>query len=340
MKMIMKRKLNKIVVFLLLLTCIVPMTGFSVKAAEYASCWLTVSQTVEATDSEEEPVYRYRLKTLNEGNPMPEDSSEGEYILELEGKDEVEIQIDFTRTGEYRYSFERIVEESNGYVCDENAYTIIVGVKYDNKGQLISETSAIRQSNGMKAKALKFNYTYNPEAAATVDVQGANTTATMATNNNAAGDNQQGNAAGQMADNNPGDGNTQEDLEQLGDEAVPRGLRNTDAWAFANLILAVVTFLGTIILWIAYYIKKKKIEKSHEQEEIGTTEESNFYKSFRILSIVVGAASVVFFFLTEDVTLPIRMTDQYTWIMTVAFFVQLIDMLYIWTKGKGHKEKE
>ena len=190
------------------------------------------------------------------------------------------------------------------------------------------------------ASALKFNYTYNPEAAATVDVQGANTTATMATNNNAAGDNQQGNAAGRMADNNPGDGNTQEDLEQLGDEAVPRGLRNTDAWAFANLILAVVTFLATIIPWIAYYIKKKKIEKSHEQEEIGTTEESNFYKSFRIFSIVVGAASVVFFFLTEDVTLPIRMTDQYTWIMTVAFFVQLIDMLYIWTKGKGHKEKE
>lgn len=343
MKITKKNKLNKIVVFLLLLTCIVSITGFSAKAAGKASIWLTVSQTIEKTAvsaSDEAPVFWYRLTPLEDGNPMPEGSSEDEYILKVEGNTKEDtkarIQIDFTHTGEYTYSFERITDEETDYVCDEDGYTIIVGIKYNNEGRLISETSVIHKSNGMKEEALKFNYTYEPDIAGTGQV-GNTADANDAQLANATTRNR---AVNNQEVSNPEAIDTQEDLEQLGDEAVPRGLRNTDAWALANFILAAVILLGTIILWIAYLIKKKKSDKSNDETEGNKTVELNLYKPLRIFSTVIAVASVIFFFLTEDITLSVRMTDQYTWIMVVAFFAQLIDVLYVWSKGQNQREKE
>lgn len=341
MKMKKRKKLNKIVVFLLLLTCIVSITGISAKAAGNASVWLTVNQIIEESDiliEKEEKVFQYSLIPLESRNPMPEGNSGNEYTLTLEGNKEFEIQIDFNQPGKYSYSFKRIADKDTKYVCEEETYTIVVHVKYGVRGELITETFVLKESNQMKVSTLDYVYEYEPDSTSTEpEENGADADANDAQLANATTRNR---AVNNQEVSNPEAIDTQEDLEQLGDEAVPRGLRNTDAWALANFILAAVTLLGTIILWIAYLIKKKKSDKSNDETEGNKTVELNLYKPLRIFSTVIAVASVIFFFLTEDITLSVRMADQYTWIMVVAFFAQLIDVLYVWSKGQNQREKE
>lgn len=343
MNTIRKNKMNKVVVFLLLLACLVSTTGFAVKAAGNASVWLPVIQTVEVPDStisEDEQSFEYTLTPLETGNPMPAGSSDNRYVMTLTGNEESEIQIDYDRTGVYSYHFTQKTEENSGFTCENKQYTITVYVKQNN-GKLITDASVAKQSNGMKDSALKFANVYDPELTKeqknvpsnnnkTANGEPEETTVQQTPAQNTAANN----ATTLSAD--AGDASDAgEDLEKLGSEAVPRGLRNTDAWALWNLILAAATLLGGIILFVAYLLKKKRSEENSEEGSEQESENVPLHRPLRVISLILGAASVIFFFLTEDMTLPVRLTDQYTWIMVIGFVVQLIFMIYIVARGQG-----
>lgn len=326
--------------FLLLLACLFSMTGFSAKAAVNTSIWLPVKQIFEASGTavpEEQQVFEYSLVPLETGNPMPEGSSEKEYTLTLTGDQEAKIQIDYSRTGVYSYHFRQVVDEpKDGYLYDDEQYTITVYVKHNTQGELISEVSVAKRTNGMKVAALEFINSYDAASFAETDdpneanpsdydAQGAAEEAAGIVDN--AASNQPGEdeeAVGLQEDEG-------EDLEQLGSEAIPRGLRNTDAWALWNLIFAAVTFVCSIILFITYLKKRTESQENENSEE---AEKKKLCKPARICSLIVSIASVVFFILTEDVRLPMKWADQYTWIMAVGFLVQVVDILYIRKKGK------
>ena len=57
----------------------------------------------------------------------------------------------------------------------------------------------------------------------------------------------------------------------------------------------------------------------------------------RILSIVVTLAAVLVFIFTEDITLPMVITDQWTWVMAAISVVQVVLAVFA---GKGHKEND
>lgn len=347
MNTIRNNKLNRVIVFLLLLACLFSMTGFSAKAAGNTSIWLPVEQTVEDSGAEvpgEQQVFEYSLVPLETGNPMPEGSSGNEYALTLTGNQETEIQIDYSATGVYSYHFRQVMDEpKEGYIYDEEQYTITVYVKHNTQGKLISEVSVAKRTDGMKVAALEFTNRYeagssnvNPSGDEPQDTAEDTTGAvdnTLA--NQSGGDNEAEGAEGLQEEEG-------EDLEQLGSEAVPRGLRNTDAWALWNLIFAVVTVIGSIILLITYVKKRRESEDEQNNEENQSGEDEDAEKKklcrpARIFSIIVSVASVIFFILTEDVTLPMKWVDQYTWIMIVAFLAQVVDMLYIGSRGKEKK---
>lgn len=334
--------------FLLLLACLFSMTGFSAKAAGNTSIWLPVKQTFESsgvTIPKEQQVFEYSLVPLETGNPMPEGSSGNEYALTLTGDQEAKIQIDYSTTGVYSYHFRQVKDEpKDGYIYDEEQYTITVYVKHNTQGEIVSEVSVAKRTNGMKVAALEFKNGYEAGSSDVTpsgdgqqdtaeDTAGA---ADNASENQPGGDNEAEGAEGlQEAEG--------EDLEQLGSEAVPRGLRNTDAWALWNLIFAILTVIGTVILFITYMKKRTESEddqnnQENQSEEDDDAEKKKLCRPARIFSLIVSIASVVFFILTEDVTLPMKWVDQYTWIMFVAFLIQVVDMLYIGIRGKEKKE--
>lgn len=362
MNTIRKNKLNIVAVFLLLLACLFSMTGFSAKAAGNTSIWLPVKQTFESSEkalSGDQQAFEYSLVPLETGNPMPEGSSENEYALTLTGNQETTIQIDYSNTGVYSYHFRQVIDEAkDGYTYDEEQYTITVYVKHNTRGELISEVSVAKQTNGMKVAALEFENRYAPwdsartpsqdepdgdgdePDAAAADANGA------AAVDNASVDQQGGDGAQGAEELQEAEG---EDLEQLDSDAVPRGLRNTDAWALWNLIFAALTVLGSVILLITYLRKRTESEdgdaqedqesRSVENEEEEDAKKKRLCRPARVFSLIVSIASVIFFILTEDVTLPMRWADQYTWIMVVIFLVQIVDMLFIRVRGKKKEEK-
>ena len=345
MNTIRKNKMNKVVVFLLLLACLVSTTGFAVKAAGNVSVWLPVIQTVEVPDStisEDEQSFEYTLTPLETGNPMPEGSSENKYIMTLTGDEEAQIQIDYSRTGVYSYHFTQKSEENSGFTCENKQYTITVYVKHGGDGELVSEASVAKQSNGMKDSALKFTNVYDPELfeeQKEVPSNDAGTASEEPAAQQPSARNTVGNNAATLSADAGDASDAGEDLEKLDSEAVPRGLRNTDAWALWNLILAAATLLGGIILFAAYLLKKKHSQENSEQESEQESEEVLLHRPLRIASLILGTASLIFFFLTENVTLPVKLTDQYTWIMVVGFVIQLIFMIYIVAKGNEKTEE-
>lgn len=372
--------MNQVAVFLLILACLVTATGIPAEAAEKTSVWLPVKQTVKTTArsvSTDDQVFLYSLTAREEENPMPEGSSGGEYMLELAGQRDAEIQIDYTAEGTYTYQFRQVTEEKRpGVTYDEEKYLITVRVKKGSGGGLVSEAAVKKESNGMKAASMDYTNVCGAEA-------GLPGGSDLPDESGKPGDFQTGDGSGLSADGleksgkrgsmeldeeaeetggdgisgsgnteaaaaaagdagaengaAPGEaeGNAGENLEELGAEDVPRGLRNTDAWALANLLLAAGTVLCTLVLLLTYL---KKEETSREENEESVRRKRNGVP--RIVSLVVSIMSVIFFLLTEDVTLPLRMTDQYTWMMAAGFLVQIIDIVYIRMNKKEKKENK
>ena len=54
-------------------------------------------------------------------------------------------------------------------------------------------------------------------------------------------------------------------------------------------------------------------------------------------SIVVTLAAVLVFIFTEDITLPMVITDQWTWVMAAISVVQVVLAVFA---RKGHKEND
>jgi hypothetical protein len=112
-----------------------------------------------------------------------------------------------------------------------------------------------------------------------------------------------------------------EENTEIGEVEPP--LASGAAWPLINLLFAIVTIIVMAALWIAYASRRKK-EDETLRKHLGA----------RVLSIVVAAASVIAFFLTEDVSLPIGMTtDKWTILMAAILVVQVVVAILSRTKS-------
>ncbi|MCL2757398.1 MAG: hypothetical protein FWD43_04900 [Coriobacteriia bacterium] len=97
---------------------------------------------------------------------------------------------------------------------------------------------------------------------------------------------------------------------------------NFTAWALINLILAVVGILAAVVMLIAFFSKRKQEETTHDDYE-QTEQKRRKRMTWRIVNVIAGVIAVVLFFLTEDITAPMTLVDNWTIWQAVVFVAQI-----------------
>ena len=103
-----------------------------------------------------------------------------------------------------------------------------------------------------------------------------------------------------------------------------------ESWALINLLAALLTIIIGLVLLIIYIIDKLKEDDSEDKEY-----KNKLFR--RVVSFIIGIIALIIFFLTEDITLPMVLVDQWTILMIIILIINII--LAILSRRK-EKEKE
>ena len=127
--------------------------------------------------------------------------------------------------------------------------------------------------------------------------------------------------------------------EKVEKEKTPKA-RPEKFWALINLICAIVTVLFGLLLLISKRHKSEDDEEDDEtkQQTNNDDEEKEQEKKrgafTRVLAVLIAILSVVFFLVTEDLSLRWTWTDQWTIWMVVIGFVQIV-VFFVGRKWKN-----
>lgn len=91
--------------------------------------------------------------------------------------------------------------------------------------------------------------------------------------------------------------------ETIGDEETPLA-GGSSAWALLNLILTILTALGSVVLVIGYFGKKRSI--------------------WHLISLIPGIGAIVAFALTQDMSQKMAFVDRWTLLMVIIAVVQIV----------------
>ncbi len=136
----------------------------------------------------------------------------------------------------------------------------------------------------------------------------------------------------------------EEKVEKVEKEKTPKA-RPEKFWALINLICAIVTVLFGLLLLISKRHKNKDDEDDETKDQTTTNddEESEQEKKrgafTRVLAVLIAILSVVFFLVTEDLSLPWTWTDQWTIWMVVIGLVQIV-VFFVGRKWKNVDDDE
>ena len=133
--------------------------------------------------------------------------------------------------------------------------------------------------------------------------------------------------------------------EKVDKEKTPKA-RPEKFWALINLICAIVTVLFGLLLLIS---KRHKSEDDEEDDDETKQQTNNDDESkeqekkrgafTRVLAVLIAIVSVVFFLVTEDLSLRWTWTDQWTIWMVVIGFVQIV-VFFVGRKWKNVDDDE
>ena len=133
--------------------------------------------------------------------------------------------------------------------------------------------------------------------------------------------------------------------EKVEKEKTPKA-RPEKFWALINLICAIVTVLFGLLLLISKRHKNKDDEEDDETKDQTTTNEDEEKEQekkrglfTRVLAVLIAIVSVVFFLVTEDMSLRWTWTDQWTIWMVVIGFVQIV-VFFVGRKWKNVDDDE
>ena len=127
--------------------------------------------------------------------------------------------------------------------------------------------------------------------------------------------------------------------EKVEKEKTPKA-RPEKFWALINLICAIVTVLFGLLLLISKRHKNKDDEDDETKDQTTTNEDEEKEQEkkrgafTRVLAVLIAIVSVVFFLVTEDLSLPWTWTDQWTIWMVVIGFVQIV-LFFVGRKWKN-----
>lgn len=143
----------------------------------------------------------------------------------------------------------------------------------------------------------------------------------------------------------------EENLEEAIDDGQTPLAGKEKVWALVNLILTVVGMIWAAVLFVGIFINKKKTEQTEKydaEQKTQTIEEEQSKKSksmlWRVLAIITAIVSLIVFIITEDMSLPMVMSDKWTLLMVVllAFEGLFTAIMYITRNNKkdNNIEKE
>ena len=127
--------------------------------------------------------------------------------------------------------------------------------------------------------------------------------------------------------------------EKVEKEKTPKA-RPEKFWAFINLICAIVTVLFGLLLLISKRHKNKDDEDDETKDQTTTNEDEEKEQEkkrgvfTRVLAVLIAILSVVFFLVTEDMSLRWTWTDQWTIWMVVIGLVQIV-VFFVGRKWKN-----
>ena len=133
--------------------------------------------------------------------------------------------------------------------------------------------------------------------------------------------------------------------EKVEKEKTPKA-RPEKFWALINLICAIVTVLFGLLLLISKRHKNKDDEEDDETKDQTTTNEDEEKEQekkrglfTRVLAVLIAIVSVVFFLVTEDMSLRWTWTDQWTIWMVVIGLVQIV-VFFVGRKWKNVDDED
>ena len=137
----------------------------------------------------------------------------------------------------------------------------------------------------------------------------------------------------------------EEKVEKVEKEKTPKA-RPEKFWALINLICAIVTVLFGLLLLISKRHKNKDDEEEDDEtrQQTNNDDESKEQEKkrgafTRVLAVLIAILSVVFFLVTEDLSLRWTWTDQWTIWMVVIGFVQIV-VFFVGRKWKNVDDDE
>ena len=127
---------------------------------------------------------------------------------------------------------------------------------------------------------------------------------------------------------------------QLQDSPVPKAAP-TENWALLNLILCILTVLGSAALLLTFFLRKKKEEengtekqnpyitsKTQNDKENKDQDQIKRHGVWRLISLIPSVGSIIAFILTENMSNPMAIFDQWTAMMAVITVIQVIIMIF------------
>ena len=116
----------------------------------------------------------------------------------------------------------------------------------------------------------------------------------------------------------------EEQIAEIEEEAIPQAApAGAGAWALVNLILAAAAALLSILTGIFHFIGREN-DDDDNNDSTDNSEELKRHGLIRILNILSGIAAVILFIRTEDMRLPMVLTDRWTVIMAVIFLANVL----------------
>ena len=132
--------------------------------------------------------------------------------------------------------------------------------------------------------------------------------------------------------------------EKVEKEKTPKA-RPEKFWALINLICAIVTVLFGLLLLISKRHKNKDDEDDETKDQTTTNEDEEKEQEkkrgafTRVLAVLIAILSVVFFLVTEDLSLRWTWTDQWTIWMVVIGLVQIV-VFFVGRKWKNVDDED
>ena len=314
-----------LIVLSILLVGLIPIRNVYAASHEveipYRQTWANVSgQTVNES-------FEYRLTALD-GAPLPDEATGEFYQFELKGNDSgvIKLHFPFTKPGYYKYLVSSYIQNRDSdYTYDERSYELMIMVTNAENGLGISAMT-IQDESLAKYAELPFSVAYNvgpPDPGAEDDTEDDTTPGTTPGRTTPAGNGRAGAAGGTGAGTGTGTGipNT-ETPAAIENPQTPRGIFDEpEDWALLNLILMILTIIIAFADGLLYFTKPTdKYGDEYEDEEVDVKR----HGFPRIMAIVAAIISVILFFLTEDMTDPMILVDEYTVWMLILFIATAI----------------